>query len=131
MFVFFSEFMEVMTGEWMTEHFLSLAFILLWPIFFTISIRSQFKKEICFQWKWLFYATSLCSSDSLYFHHCFYIYITFYFIPFVCNWRCVCMFFVLTPVLLYMWNKRPPFILHCVTCPFLCIQITVVQKNVI
>jgi len=31
-----------------------------------------------------------------------FIRIIFYFMPFVCTWRCVCMLFVLTPVLLYM-----------------------------
>jgi hypothetical protein len=36
-FVFLSEFMEVMTGEWITEHFIFIVFsyILLWPTSFT------------------------------------------------------------------------------------------------
>jgi hypothetical protein len=59
-----------------------------------------------------------------------FLYISYSILCHLCVPGDVCMLFVLTPVLLYMWNKRPPFILHCVTCPFLCIQISVVQKNV-
>lgn len=86
------------------------------------------KIYICFQWKRLFYTTSLCSSDSLYFHRCFYTYhILFYAI---CAFLEMCViFFVLTPVLLYTWNKRPLFTLHCVTCPFL-LYFCVAQRNV-